>query len=511
MTKKTMGRMSLEKGAGVLSRMAIALLVCILIAFALLSMTTLAKLGLDGPFEDSIDFIAENAAMNIALTAAAIAALVGRKALLERVGGMKLSAGMLALWAGAALVWVLAVGLISETDFGCVVDSSERFAQGDYELLHWGYFRGSSYQLGICLVIDTIKRLLPMLDVDIVMQCINVFLSVGFMGLLSAFAQEVLGVKCFVTVLLYVLYLPAFFYNHYVYGTLPMIFFGALAVFCFARYLRTGRVGLLAVIMVSLALGYVLKPNGIVVTIALLICAVLHAMERKDVKPVFFILGAFVLGYLLNRLVIWQYELRAGFPLDENQSLLTWLVMAITPMDGVTPGWYTGYAGVFYDLYLPKEEQSAIVMADLSARLAEIAADPAAALMFFKEKILSQWLEPTTSVMSYGLRCAYQGGYNGLAIMLFREGVLNDLVCAYMNVYQQALYVLGCIGAASLFAGRKNALSMALPVIVLGGFMFHTLMEAKSQYIYPYMVYMMPLCALGLKVLAQSVLSKNRE
>ena len=166
---------------------------------------------------------------------------------------------------------------------------------------------------------------------------------------------------------------------------------------------------------------------------------------------------------------------------------------------------------MFYDLYLPKEEQSAIVMADLSARLFEIAADPGAALLFFKEKILSQWLEPTFSVMSYGLRCAYQGEYNGLAIMLFREGRLNDLVCGLMNVYHQVLYVLALVGTGSLFMRRKNAAAMVLPVVVIGGFMFHTIMEAKSQYIYPYFVYMIPLCALGLKVLAQSVLTRNEK
>lgn len=498
MTKKQRQKI-IFGGSALLSRIALVLLLCILLWLTVNSITTLALLGLDGPFEDSIRFLSENILVNLILTAAAIAGILAVKALLERVGGLKLSTGMLALWAAAALVWVLAVGLISETDFGCVVDSSERFAQGDYELLHWGYFRGSSYQLGICLVIDTIKRLLPMLDVDIVMQCINVFLSVGFMGMLSAFAQEILGVKSWITVMLYVLYMPAFLYNHYVYGTLPMLFCGALACLCFARYLNAKRTKLLAVMMVSLALGYVLKPNGIVVTIALLICAVLYAMESRDIRPVFFAAGAFVLGYAINRLVIWQYELRAGFPLDENQSFLTWLVMAITPAEGVTPGWYTGYAGVFYDLYLPKEEQSAIVMADLSARLEEIAAAPGAVLMFFKEKILSQWLEPTVSVMSYGLRCAYQGDYNGLAISLFREGALNDLVCAYMNIYQQMLYVFACVGTANLFVRRKNAAAMALPVIVIGGFLFHTLMEAKSQYIYPYMVYMMPLCALGLE------------
>ena len=492
------------RAAGFLSAAALALLLCILIPLALCSMAIFAELGLDGPFEDSILFFPEHLLTNLALTAAAIAALLGMRALMERLMGVRLTAAMMAVWTAAALVWIVGVGLVSETDFGCVVDSAERFAQGDYELLHWGYFRGSSYQLGICLLIDTIKRLLPMLNVDIVMQCLNVLLSVGFMGMLAAFGQTVLGVSEKTTLLLFVLYLPAFLYNHYVYGTLPMLFFGAAACLCFARYLRTRRTSLLAVMTLALALGYVLKPNGIVVTIALLICGVLHAMETRDARPALFTLGAFLLGYLLNRLVILQYELRAGFPLDENQSLLTWLVMAITPAENVTPGWYTGYAGVFYDLYLPREEQSAIVMADLSRRLGEMAADPLGALWFFGYKILSQWLEPTVSVMTYGLRCAYEGRFNGLALTLFREGVVNDLAIAYMNLYQQALYVLACIGAAGVFRRRRDAAAMALPVIVIGGFLFHTLMEAKSQYIYPYMVYMMPLAALGLSMLGRA-------
>lgn len=490
-------------GAELLSAAALVLLLCILVPLTLCSMTVFAQLGLDGPYEDSIRFLPERLVPNLLLTAAAISALTGMRALMERLMGVRLTAGMMAAWAAAALLWIVAVGLISETDFGCVVDSAERFAQGDYELLHWGYFRGSSYQLGICLLIDVVKRLLPMLDVDIVMQCLNVLLSVGFMGMLAAFGQEVLEVSAKTTLLLDVLYMPAFLYNHYVYGTLPMLFFGAAACLCFARYLRTKRVSLLAVMMTALALGYVLKPNGMVVMIALLICGVLHAMETRDARPALFALGAFLLGYLINRLVIFQYELRAGFPLDENQSLLTWLVMAITPAEDVTPGWYTGYAGVFYDLYLPKEEQSAIVMADLSRRLGEMAADPMAALLFFKEKILSQWMEPTVSVMTYGLRCAYGGRFNGLALALFREGAVNDLAIAYMNICQQALYVLACVGTAGLFKKRRDAAAMALPVIVIGGFLFHTLMEAKSQYIYPYMVYMTPLAANGLCILSR--------
>ena len=48
-----------------------------------------------------------------------------------------------------------------------------------------------------------------------------------------------------------------------------------------------------------------------------------------------------------------------------------------------------------------------------------------------------------------------------------------------------------------------------LPLAVLGGFLFHTLWEAKSQYILPYFVCMLPCAAAGLAE-ALDVLKKWR-
>ena len=74
----------LRGGPVLLSKAAIILLMCILVWLTVLSMTTLAKLGLDGPFEDSIEFLAENVFVNLLLTAAATGAMLAVKALLDR-------------------------------------------------------------------------------------------------------------------------------------------------------------------------------------------------------------------------------------------------------------------------------------------------------------------------------------------------------------------------------------------------------------------------------------------
>ena len=49
------------------------------------------------------------------------------------------------------------------------------------------------------------------------------------------------------------------------------------------------------------------------------------------------------------------------------------------------------------------------------------------------------------------------------------------------------------------------AVALALPVTILGGARYHLIFEAKAQYAYPYMVYMLPLAAVGLCVLAEKL------
>ena len=47
--------------------------------------------------------------------------------------------------------------------------------------------------------------------------------------------------------------------------------------------------------------------------------------------------------------------------------------------------------------------------------------------------------------------------------------------------------------------------ALALPVTILGGALYHLIFEAKAQYAYPYMVYMLPLAAAGLCALAEKL------
>lgn len=478
----------------------ILLCLTLMAIFALLSFTLTAHEGLAGPFEESIDFYSNGLVDGIAVTCAALVALCICHAILRRYAGIHLSTAMMTLWALLAVLWITAIHLNSEIDCWRIIDTAQHFAANDYEPMTWGYTRGASYQLGMALFLEIILRLFPGIDIDLFMQIFNVLLSVSTAGVLAALAEELFGrtdVRS-AALLLCAGFLPFFFYNHYVYGTLPMMLLDAAGFLCFVRYLRTRHAGFAAALAITVALAYVCKPNALIALVALCLCALLDVLSTHDKTLLAAVFFAVILSFGLNRLVVWQYVWRSGVPFEENVSLLTYLVMGISESEGI-PGWYNGYADYFFNMDISAAEQKAIVWADLCKRLPQLLEDPSRTAAFFRTKILSQWLEPTYSVLRYGFRCDWSGHFNGLAAMAFRESnALNRLLEAYMNVYQQALYLLSCLGLLSAWKQRSNPAMLILPLTVLGGFFYHTLFEAKSQYIYPYVMYLMPFAAQGL-------------
>lgn len=497
-----------ERWSRALGACALALFVLLMAALTACALTMTAIHGLDGPYEDSIRFVRDSLAVNLLLTGAALGALLLGRRLLERFAHVHLSACIMGLWAAAALAWVLCIRLVSESDCYALIMTAREFAQGDYSLFTWGYFRGCSYQLGMVLLLEGVQRLFPGGNIDIIMQVANTVMSVLTMGIVCTLAQrmeESASAKrgC---LLLMVCFLPYLLYNVYVYGTIIMTLLICVALLCYSCYVRTRRAGYGVVMALALAVGYVIKTNTLIAAVALLICAALDALRERRLGAVPYVCMGLLTGLLMMRLVVWQYELRSGVKLEPNVSLLTWLVMGLSDrgMEGVCPGWYNGYSGEFFDIDITPEAQKAIVLADLKARIPELLSDPAYTAAFMRDKCLSQWIEPNYSTMSYGYRCEWHGRYNGIAALVYREeSPVRAVLDAYMNIDQQALYVLALIGGIRLLRRGTGTDMLALPVTVLGGFLFHLLFEAKSQYIYPYAVLLMPVAAVGLETVAR--------
>ena len=66
-----------------------------------------------------------------------------------------------------------------------------------------------------------------------------------------------------------------------------------------------------------------------------------------------------------------------------------------------------------------------------------------------------------------------------------------------MNQIQQLVFLGLLFGIIRLWR-KKDLLRCLLPLILLGGLLYHLLFEAKSQYALPYFVLILPIAAYGL-------------
>ena len=92
------------------------------------------------------------------------------------------------------------------------------------------------------------------------------------------------------------------------------------------------------------------------------------------------------------------------------------------------------------------------------------------------------------------------------------KGMLYVILCGVgakwtldvMNVYQQFVFFCLLLGLIRL-TKKKDLLRCLLPLILLGGLLYHLLFEAKSQYALPYFVMILPIAAYGLFTLYRKV------
>ena len=503
-----------QKAARFLTLAALIVFACVLALVTLGALSTTASSAVANNRMNQRVMLARDGFGGLALTAALLLALAAVHAFLRRRAGRRAFAAALALWTAAALCFVRAVGLLPRADSALVIEAAKRFAAGDFSPLEGEYFSRVSYQLGICLPLEGLARLLPGLDLNLLMQALTCVISAALLALLCGLAGGLSGDArtSGAAALLYMAFVPMLLFNMFVYGVLPMLLLCVLAMRCFARCARTGerRFGVLYALLIGAAAA--LKPNAMIVMLALLICAAVHALQRKDGFLLLCAALSAVLCFALPAGVIRLYELRAGVTLAPDTGMLLRLAMGMQD-SMIAAGWYNGVIEEYWPLSVTPEMEKAAALEMLAARLREFAADPAGAWAFFKEKCLTQWAEPSYDILWYGAVCGKSGRFNGLAHAIFRDGSpVRALLAGYMNIFQQAAYVLALIGTCGMIREKRTeAVQLMLPVTVLGGFLYHMLFEAKSQYIYPYMLLLLPLAAAGMDLLAGRARNKRKE
>lgn len=478
------------------------------------SMISTADMSIDNPMRELIVFETDNILHNMATLALMIALgytaiLFLREAhLLNKIHPWMLATGLFLWVLVLGCIWVTASMSAPTQDSQIVTTAGVAAALGDLSYIDVTYFIRFPFQLGYVFWTELWARLLD-LDHDkyLVMEYVNVIcLAFGEAALVlitqKLFRRNEITVATAISLALFVQ--PVIF-STFLYGTIPGFCFSAWAIFFFLCYMETDRYRYLIPSALSLALAVSLKLNNMILLVAMGIILLAHLMKDKPLRRLLALCLMCLTVLTLPNIGRWQYEKRMGKDFGDGIPMVSWLAMGLHDAPSA-PGWYNGKYTVsnFHAFGEDSEAAADASMEVITQRLEELKADPAAAATFFKKKILSQWNEPTyQSLWNNQVRGQF-APKTGIAAYVCGDG--EYLTKSLMDKSIQFVFCGMLLAAICLLlrvfnrrerCSATEAAPYLVPLMFLGGFLYHALFEAKSQYVITYVILMIPYAVWG--------------
>ena len=303
------------------------------------------------------------------------------------------------------------------------------------------------------------------------------------------------------TIILSFAFLPQFFFILFAYGLIPGFFFMLLAFYYSLRFCRTNRLPDMVLLLLSLALAVLLKQNFLIGGIAIVIFLFLQLLKHKRFSRLA-VMAALILSMLLPAEgVKYAYGRQADVQLDNGSPTLLWIAMG-TDIDNHKrgPGWYDSSSWNLYNASgYDAEIASQLGKEKMVENWNKIKREPARARQFFLDKTISQWCDPMyESTWSGPLEDCGQYTYTGFLQSVYTGGAWADRLEICMKMLCLGLWILAL--AYLIFCGNQTGWE-PMYLYFIGGLLFHTFWEGKSQYTYPYLFVLIPFAACAVRKL----------
>lgn len=385
-----------------------------------------------------------------------------------------------------------------------VIDQASNFIRGNYSGLEKGnnYLYIYAHQITTVFVFQIILFLFGQATFILyLMQCFSISFIVFYLYKIAneLFNDEDIN---YMVIILCVICFPLIFYVAFVYGTLPGMFLVLLSWYNFIVYTREKKWYRLVVIALSFNLSILLIGNNIIHLLALFIVAGIYFLKNKDVKIISFVLSTVLIMIASKSLIFNYYEIKSGKEIPNGVNKITWIAMGMQEGEREAGWWNNFNYDIMTEENYSEEKVKEISINSIKERLAVFKNNKSYAADFYKRKYENQFIDPTfqsllvtAPVKDFEDSNTLEKIKNNIVYQVYL-GFTNKILIFSMKVFQIFIYLFSLVYAYIAFK-KKNELYLIIPIAFLGGTIFHMIWEAKSRYIFPYFVYLIPLAAYG--------------
>lgn len=397
-----------------------------------------------------------------------------------------------------------------------VYEAALAFNRGDYSSLTTpgAYLYRNPHQLGLVTLERIYTSLFPHTQFAFLMNLLWVLASNFLLYRLTDQLVKHPMVTRY-TILLTFLFFPNFLFILFVYGSTPGLFFCLLALWFFVQSEKDRKAWYLIPGSLAISLACSLRNNYQIFAIMLLGIFFLSLIRKWKWRKALAIIMIVASLLLSTKIIRGYYSDVPQRPIGPGTPLISYVTMGLRddPNRATLGGWYDAYNTKILKRFNYNEEKATKqARIDLFRRIAIFMQNPAYAVKFFYQKVRSTWTEPTFQSIWTGpqvdrqqytytplLRSIYEGkeGYQ----LANQFGMVLIMAC-YLASTGLLLY--------KMFWARLSLQPWELYAYIffLGGFGFHFFWETKSQYVYMYVLLLMPSLAQAFVLSVEAIKQK---
>ena len=398
-----------------------------------------------------------------------------------------------------------------------VIDQANNFIRGNYSGLEKGnnYLYIYSHQITTVFIFQIILSLFGRATFILyIMQSFSISFIIFMLYKISNILFEDEDTN-YLVVILSALCFPLVFYVAFVYGILPGMFLTLVAYYYFIKYTKQKEWYLLVVSAISINIAILFIGNNMIHMIAIFTAAVIYFIRKKDKKILAFILSCLFLMTTSKSIIYNYYEVTSQKEIAPGVPKITWIAMGMQEGDREA-GWWNRFN---YDI-MPEEDFDAERITEISKdsikqRLTVFRNNPRYAFDFYERKYENQFIEPSFQSL---LVTAPQRNFDNETTLekvkdfFIKQIYFNEthhVLMFIMKVFQVFVYSFSFVFAVNIFRKKEEVLTI-IPVAFVGGTLFHMIWEAKSRYVFPYFVFLIPVAAYGLIIFRNKIIEYRK-
>lgn len=247
-----------------------------------------------------------------------------------------------------------------------------------------------------------------------------------------------------------------------------------------------------------LGLAVQLRTNVWIMVIAFLITIVVKLIGKWDRRILATGICALA-GVVLIHAAHWGWYADKVDPKAQSVPASLYFIMGLND-DYQRNGWYNNYnyhafAISDYDV----KTANAKAREDFQTYINLYTSQPEYFVDFFERKMNAQWNAPMYQCLK--MNNNIEEKLNPLLADIYDGQRVGKLIDWGMKVYQLLLYAAILVWTVTSLKKQKGVEQYILLIAVFGGFLFSLIWEAKTRYMFPYLLLMLPYGAMGVHVM----------